>query len=247
MNCGDIEELAPLYFSGELGPAQAERFAAHLQHCRACGRDLEQDSALRQLLRKDILAKDIDTSSLDRRVRNGIASDRHRAGWLRRMVPAAGIAALLLAGVTIYRAKLSGHTSPVYAAAARDHRTEIVYRKPRRWLTDRASLERLAEGQGMPGSRLVAFQPAGYRLMQGKLCILDGRIFLHLVYTNNAGQFSLFLRHEAAQGWSRAIQKDSFASEQVAGFQHDGTLALVVSEDTAETVLNLARAAEASL
>jgi hypothetical protein len=107
---------------------------------------------------------------------------------------------------------------------------EIVNRQPRKWVTDRASIEGLAQRQGLPASVVSAFVPAGYHLAQGKLCLLDGRVFLHLVYASESGSFSLFLRRPDDAGTS-VVHTETFAAEQVAGFQRNQLSALIVSED----------------
>ncbi len=117
-------------------------------------------------------------------LRSPLVRDRQR----RWMLAVAGLAAVLLLAVFLMRAR------PVYAAAAKDHRLEIVELQPRKWSTDRASIAALAQRQGVPDSAIDLIAPAGYHLAQGKLCFLDGKVFLHLVYANDAGKLSVFLR-----------------------------------------------------
>jgi anti-sigma factor RsiW len=248
MNCSDISALAPLYLSGDLDPACAGSFSAHLGNCPACKREMGQQTSFDKLLRASVLAEDIDSSSVDHRVRESIRAGR---GTSRRwMFAAAGIAALTLLGIVGYRVVFSPRTQPVYAAAARDHRLEIVDRQPRKWFTDRASIEKLAERQGLAGSVVSAFAPAGYRLAQGKLCLLDGRVFLHLVYTgvsrSEAGNFSLFLRRPDDAIKAR-VRMETIAAEHVAGFQDGRLTALIVGDQPSDTVLNLAKSAASVL
>jgi anti-sigma factor RsiW len=239
MNCSDISGIAPLYLSGELDAARAETFSAHLGNCADCRRELGQQSAFDELLRNSVLAEPVDSSLVEQRVRQSIhAEHRSSRGWL---VAVAAIAAMLLVALVGYRLMFPPRTQPIYAAAARDHRLEIVDRQPRKWVTDRASMEGLARRQGLPASVVSAFIPAGYHLAQGKLCLLDGRVFLHLVYTDESGSFSLFLRRPDDAGTTSGIQTETFAGEHVAGFQRDQLSALIVSEDN--NALPLARSA----
>ena len=253
MNCSDISKFAPLYLAGELEPARAETFSAHLRNCPACKRELGQQAAFDEALRASVLAEHIDTWSVDQRVWAGIgAGQRNLRRWI---FAAAGIAAALLLAVLSYRAMVSSGTKPVFAAAARDHRMEIVDRQPRKWFTDRASIEGLAGRVGLPDSAVASFAPAGYHLAQGKLCLLDGRVFLHLVYAEGsedssaAGDFSLFLRRsdDANDASAQGIHTDTFAAEHVAGFQHGPLRALIVTEQPGESVLRLAKFAETVL
>ena len=244
MNCSDISKFAPLYLAGELEPARAEAFSAHLRNCAACERELGQQAAFDELLRTSVLAERIDNSSVDQRVRAGISAGQRAAR--RWMLTAAGIAAVLLLAVLGYATTVSFRTKPVYAAAARDHRMEIVDRQPRKWLTDYASIERLAGREGVSGSMAADFAPAGYHLAQGKLCLLDGHVFLHLVYANSSGDFSLFLRRsDDAAPWG--IHTGTFDAEHVAGFRRGPLRALIVTERPGEAALRLAKFAETVL
>jgi anti-sigma factor RsiW len=239
MNCSDISALTPLHLSGELDAARMETFSAHLRNCPACRQALGQQTAFDELLRTSVLAQSVDDSPVNERVRERIRAERRaKRRW---QVAVAAIAAALLMAILGYR--LISRTKSVYAAAARDHRLEIVDRQPRKWVTDRASIEGLARRQGLPGSVVSAFVPAGYHLAQGKLCLLDGRVFLHLVYAGESGSFSLFLRRPDDARTSGGIQTETFAAEQVAGFQRDQLSALIVSEDNNALLLASSAAA----
>ncbi|HEY3827040.1 MAG TPA: anti-sigma factor [Bryobacteraceae bacterium] len=248
MNCSEILKLAPLYLSGELGQKQTRAFSAHLQACAACQRELRQQAEFDELLRTGVLAERVDSSSVDRRIRTNI--EAARLSSRRRIFAAAGIAAALLAGLVGYMGFISTRTKPVYAAAARDHRMEIVDKQPRKWLTDYASIRQLAAGAGLSGPPAADFVPVGYRLAQGRLCFLNGHIFLHLVYANDTGNFSLFLRRAdgAPSGVSAwGIHTGTFAAEHVAGFQRGPLTALVVTEQPGDSARRLARIAETVL
>jgi anti-sigma factor RsiW len=244
MNCNDITAFAPLYLAGELDSARAGAFAEHLRSCSACGREIEQQTALDELLRTSILAEHVDGSSVDERVRASIRAGRRVSR--RWMFTVAGVAAVLLLAALGYRMLVSSRTKPVDAAAARDHRMEIVDRQPRKWFTDDASIQGLAGRVGLPGAVVAAFAPAGYHLAQGKLCLLNGHVFLHLVYKDGSGNFSLFLRR-SDDSTPVGAHTNTFAAEHVAGFQHDGLSALIVTEQPGDAVLYLAKYAETVL
>jgi len=255
MNCGDISKLAPLYLAGELEPARAEAFSAHLGDCPVCRRELGRQTALDEELRASVLAEHIDIWSVDQRVRAGISTGQRNSR--SRMFAAAGVAAALLLAVAGYETMVSIRTKPVYAAAARDHRMEIVDRQPRKWFTDLASIEGLGGRAGLSGFAAVSFAPAGYHLAKGKLCLLHGHIFLHLVYAgdskegspNDTGDFSLYLRRSDDADYARVwgLHTDNFAAEHVAGFQHGPLRALVVTEQPGDSVVRLAKFAETVL
>jgi anti-sigma factor RsiW len=244
MNCSDISALTALHLAGELDSARKEAFAAHLRTCPACRRELEQETALDELLRTSILAEPVDSFSVNQRVRASISAGRRTSR--RRRLTAAGIAAVLLLAALGYRVTVSYRTKPIYAAAARDHRMEIVDGQPRKWFRDDASIQGLAGRVGVPGSVVAAFVPAGYRLAQGKLCFLNGRVFLHLVYKDESGNFSLFLRRSDDSA-PAGIRTNTFAAEHVAGFKQGALSALIVTEQPADSALYLAKYAQTIL
>lgn len=244
MTCTDISALTPPYLAGELDSARADAFAAHLRSCPSCRREIEQQTALDELVRASILAEYVDSSAVDERVRASIGAGRLSSR--RRMFTAAGIAAGLLMAALSYWAMVWSRTTPIYAAAARDHRVEIVDGQPRKWLTDDASIKGLAEHVGLSAAVVTALAPAGYHLAQGKLCLVDGRVFLHLVYKDESGDFSLFLRR-SRDAAPLGIGTHIFSAEHVAGFQHGGLSALVVTEQPGDSVLRLAKHAQTAL
>jgi anti-sigma factor RsiW len=245
MNCSDITTLTPLYLAGELDSARADGFAAHLRGCPACRSELEQQTAFDEMLRASMAAESVDSSRVDRRVRASISAG-HRTSR-RRMIAAASFAAVLpLAAALGYWVMASSRAKPIDAAAARDHRMEIVDGQPRKWFTDDASIQGLTGRVGLPTSVVAAFTPLGYHLAQGKLCFLNGHVFLHLVYKGTSGNFSLFLRRSDDSA-SSGIRTNTFAAQHVAGFQHSALSALIVTEQPRDSALRLAKYAETIL
>ena len=236
MNCAAVLNLAPLYLTGELEAERAAELAAHIKDCASCAWELGQQKAFDATLREAVLAEDVDSSRVERNVRLVVGEPVGQASGRRWMFALAGFAALLLVVVFLMRAR------PVYAAAAKDHRLEIVELQPRKWSTDRASIAALAQRQGVPDSAIDGIAPAGYHLAQGKLCFLDGRIFLHLVYLNEAGKVSVFLRPaDRVEG----MHAESHGAEHVAGFQDRKLSALFVTEQSGDAAMQFARSAAA--
>lgn len=239
MNCTNVLELAPLYLTGELEPGRAEQVSAHLEACPSCAREIAQQRTFDSLLRRSVLAEPADSSRVERSVRQIIANESRR-----RWLGVAGIAAALLLAALGTWVALRQRAIPVYAAAARDHRIEIVDGQPRQWFTDRTSIGSLARAQGVPDSAIDAMAPAGYRLEKGKVCRLDGQLFLHLVYVNGAANFSIFLRRAGGGGrW----HTESRGAEHVAGFEEHQLAALVVTEQGGDAAERVARSAASVL
>jgi len=255
MNCEDIAKLTPLYLSGELaeecGKEHAHAFADHLRTCASCAKEVESQAAFDSELRSSVLIEDTDPAVLDERIRQSIAalpeSTRPRTGF-RPAFAAAGIAAVLLLGFLGYR---SWSTTPIPRActdAARDHEREVVDRQSRTWLTEQAPIEALAARQGVPVSAVAALAPANYHVERGKICRLDGHLFLHLVYTDGAQEFSAFLRPRDPQSAASASPSTGTASDSIrigrenVGFVETQRLtAVVVTNQSGEAAGRLAR------
>ncbi len=248
MNCSDVLEIAPLYLTGELDSARAKKLAAHLAACSSCARELGQQQAFDHLLRTSLLAEPVDSQRVERGVRQLVAHADAPRALRNRMFALAALAAVLLLAVSgIWTASWPHkHTQAVYAAAARDHQFEIVDKQPRKWLTDEASIQALARTEGVSGAAIAAIAPPGYQLAQGKICRLDGHLFLHLVYVSALGNFSLFLRRNDTKATDgKSIYSETQGAEHVAGF-HDSQLnALIVTGQSSDAALLFARSAAA--
>jgi anti-sigma factor RsiW len=254
MNCPEIAELSTLYLSGELDAPSAREFENHLRDCPACGRELEEQSTLDHALRAAILAGEVDTTGVDDQVRQRIAfpqapaaqPNRFRAPRVRWLATA-GVAASITLAFFVYRVPFRTQIATVYSDAARHHGHLVDHKQ---WISGQASLAQLAQQGGMEASVLMSLAPAGYRLEHGKLCRLDGRPFLHLVYTNGPNEVSVFLRSwddlEPSQGIARETVNNrvlytvDIGPEHLSFFQSGELTAMVVSEQSGETALSVA-------
>ena len=269
MNCRDISALAPLYFSGELDGPEVAAFADHLKTCSSCAAEIERQAYFDARLREIVLSDETDVTPIDRRVRLEIAADSGRT-VVRRNPPrrisrrwvlaVAGIAAIVLLLDVGYRDLFGRHVSRVYAAAATDHRLEVVELHPRQWFADSAQIEILARQMGVPASAISALSSGSYHLNRAKLCRLDGRIFLHLVFSDGAQEFSVFLRQRDSESladrvWETESGKSLHVSdpssgqnvEHVASFETAQLTVVVVTDESADQVANIARFASSVL
>jgi hypothetical protein len=246
MSCSEISTLTPLYLAKELGPEQMRDFARHLESCAGCSQSIKQQAAHDAQLRDAILAEPLDTAALERGVMQGIRARNPGRRWLA--VGALAAAAVLLAMIS-YQAMVSMHMKSTLAAAARDHRTEIVDRQPRKWITDTASLQTLARKQGFATNVITSDAPDGYHLAQGRLCFLNGQVFLHLVYTAGAANFSLFLRRPGKRFLftPRATGTGNFLSQNTAGIEKQYVTAVVVTQQPGDIANRLAKSVAATL
>jgi anti-sigma factor RsiW len=206
MNCRDIEEFAPLYLSGEMDEGQRAQFRAHLAQCRSCAAEIERQIALDARLGNAISLELPDAAAVQRSVRGRIAAQRYR-----RFAAVAAIA--VLAVVLGYRELRPHSAARLYADAALDHRMEVTEHQPRRWRTDPAEIEKLAGRYEL--SNVAALAPEGYRLEHAKMCGIDGKPALHLVYANGSQEVSLFVRSKSGG------EKGLHSTGDVASFQND--------------------------
>jgi anti-sigma factor RsiW len=251
MNCRDIAELCPLYLSGELDPANALAFAEHLRECQACATELKRQTQLDALLRESILSDQIDTAALDHGVRARISSDSRVISWRARgLAMAAGVGVILLAAGLGYRMLFPEKPPRLFADAAQDHRNEVIRRQHRIWLSDPKAINDLAQRTGIAPSLVGRITPLGYSLVEAKLCRLDGRVFLHLVYAHDAGHFSVYLRALDGQPLPGAVRETdngkplhelASGHQHIASFQSGNLTAMFVTDQSDAAALSLAR------
>ena len=255
LNCSDIHELAPLYVCGELEPARAAEFDAHLKSCPRCLQEIEEQSRLDAQLRQALLAEGIDVQRVNRHIRERIAAETVQPTVIsaprrsmRGLAAIAGIAAafVLLAGTYLMA---PGRFSRVYADAAEDHQSEVIEHSPRRWYVEPAQIVKLEQYLGISMS-VPQDLSDGYHLQRAKICQLDGKLYLHLVYTDGTREFSLFLRPrrgERLTGMVRGMSNGRFLHASVSGderlssFKTSNLIAIVATNQDAATSLNDAR------
>jgi anti-sigma factor RsiW len=263
MNCREINELLPLHSCGELDPARAAEFAAHLTECPSCADVVRRQEYYDARLRAIVLSDDASGAAaataerVNQKVRLQIASSRVMpfpstfAVPRRLAVAAMGIAALLVFAMLGYHGLFSPQVGRVYADAAQDHQLEVVEQQPRRWLTDPQQIALLGSRVGVPENAVLALAPASYHLVRGKVCLLDGYAFLHLVFSDGtpsdgSHEFSLYLRprgvgqlprvswHVARSADGATIGECGFGSDHVAAFETPRLTVLLVTDQSAD-------------
>src|ERR1700743_1633469 len=128
MTCSEISKSTPLYIAGELDSSTEAAFADHLRRCADCRLYVERDTEIDKLIRESMANDGTDSSSVERRVRAHLRGGKKpRRSW----IAGAGIAAVLALAVAGYR--MAARPNPVFAAAAHDHRVELIEKKPRKW------------------------------------------------------------------------------------------------------------------
>lgn len=197
------------------------------------------DAELDRRLRLELLAEPVDASSVEGRVRRAIAPRVSH-----RILVAAGVAAVLALGALAlpeFNAWFRPEPMQLCADAARDHTREIVERQPRHWSSDPAGIQTLARRSGVRSEAVSKLAFPGYHLDRGKLCVLSGRVFLHLVYSNGAREFSLFLARGSYR--SDKLYGRDFPGEYTASIGTDRLRAIVVTSQSNTAAMNLIRIA----
>jgi len=201
------------------------------------------DVELDRRLREELLAEPVDASSVERRVRRAITPR-----FSRRILIGAGVAAVwVLGALTLPEFNVWSRPEPIKLCsdAARDHTREIVQQQPRHWSSDAAGIEALARRSGVRSEALSKLAFRGYRLDRGKLCVLSGRVFLHLVYSNGTQEFSLFLARGSYRG-GKLYGRD-FSGEYTASIETNRIRAVVVTSQSNTAAMNLIRIAAGAL
>jgi anti-sigma factor RsiW len=265
MDCQQVADLAPLYLSAELDRERAGAIDAHLRSCSSCMRELEAQAQLDARMREVIEGEHVDATSVQGWIRVRIATEPRnnvtpisvrRSPPNRRWRIVAAIAAVLLLAAAGYRGLISAHVAPVYADAAQDHQREVVDQVPRHWLSDPAAISALAERQGIAASAPFALSSGPYHIERARLCFLDGRIFLHVVYTDGAREFSVYFRVRGNQSLpgvpreidnGRILHSSTLGTEQVASLQTKSLVVVVVSDRYSGDALQVARLAAQTL
>ena len=252
MNCNEIAELAPLYSTKELDAPRMAAFRAHLSECAECAHAIEEQEALFSELREAVLSEPANTQPIETRVMRAIAEGR-KPVWtlspLWRVASIAAAAAVLVAAVFLFRVITNRPIARVYADAAEDHRDEVIQQQLRKWLTDQERISEMAERHNVSATLLSSLAPVGYHLSQARVCRLNGRSYLHLVYSAGEGaqEYSLFLRKrdgETLPGRARAKVngKEVFSAtdgkDHVAGVQSSQLTAFVVTDLPGDAALH---------
>jgi anti-sigma factor RsiW len=109
----------------------------------------------------------------------------------------AGAVALFVVVVgTIGYAKGRIERTAVCIDAADDHQEEVVAKSPRKWRTESADVQALSQrivGDPSVPERIL---PTGYHLVGARVCLLHGKRYMHLDYSDGNKEISFFVRHQ---------------------------------------------------
>ena len=260
MNCSETKFVMPLFLSSELDATRMADFELHVQQCGPCARELGYARHYDELLRDACLEQPVNTLGLREHVLNEISKSRPRRQFLfRRSIYSLPIAAVLLLaiGVGIIYFTLSGASSrTVYAAASFDHYEEVVKNPPiGGWRKTPQEIRAFVRQQLGDADFLDKLAPADYQLTRARLCDLPDKAYVHLVYKNDVGEISIYLRRKDTELPGATVETvngcalHAAASNklEIAGFQSQRYTILVVSDLPRAESLRIARNAAMAL
>jgi len=199
MICSQSERVTEAYLSGEIDQAVWRK---HLDVCPECSAKLKNESDFDHLIRQAVTSERLQTRQLEAHVR---AAMRESVTPFRRPILtswryaiAASVALFFIVIATVGYAKGRIERTAVCIDAADDHQEEVVAKSPRKWRTESAEVQALAQrivGDASVPTRIV---PAGYHLVGARVCLLHGKRYMHLDYSDGSNEISLFVRHQDA-------------------------------------------------
>ncbi len=241
MTCQEARDGAPLYLSAEMSGAEREQFAAHLAACPACAREMETQSQVDLRVAAAFGGELPDATRIEERVLREISRADSRRNWMTGGAIAAG----LLAAAGAYGLLRQAPAPPWYTDAARDHRVEVMEGQPRRWRSDAAEIDKVSALSGLTYVQAASLAAPGYALERAKICALHGERMLHLVFSDGARRYSVYVG--AHQGAKEPVRSARSGPEQVAGFDTGRLRAVVVTDGSAVECDQLARVVAARL
>jgi anti-sigma factor RsiW len=195
MNCSYYEQVTDAYLCGDIETAE---WRAHLERCPSCAAKLRSESDFDLVIKHAVNEERLQTRQLEAHVRAAI---RQPSRWRSPMllVMRYGVAAMVVFGALVITtfgyAKGRIDRSAVCVDAVDDHQEEIVGKAPRKWRSDATEVAALS--QKMTGDPTVPerIAPAGYHLIGARICLLHGKRYMHLDYSDGSKEISLFVRH----------------------------------------------------
>lgn len=220
MNCTEFAEWTGPYLCGELDTARCAMFEAHRNSCAACDQTLEATRIADAWVRRVAHSQHEDPALVLRGAREAIAARMAMRRWLG----IAAAVALTLAGSGYWMTN-AGKPTGIAAAAARDHRVEVVRRTPRSWRA-LAEAKPLLDEYGVTSTDVDALLPARFILEKAKQCGIDGRPTLHMVFTDGKRKLSVYVEKPGTRVELMAAVLDD---AEVASFRRGTLSGIVVS------------------
>jgi len=196
MNCESVQDLLPLYLSGELTGETLAAVQLHIQACEACSKALSTDRELDDALRTAMLEDTPDVSVVLRRVHAGMTTP----GWKRMLslvsLRAAGVAAAiaLIAWLVLLRLPVHQVQRTLALNAANDHYSDLVLLRHADWAHNPQEVARFIQVNFSQRKDLLEeITPPDASFEKVRLCRLGAAQYAHFVFRNGTIETSVFL------------------------------------------------------
>lgn len=229
MNCESVQDLLPLYLSGELtGPALGA-VQRHIDSCELCSQALSADRELDDTLRTAMLENSPDVSVVLDRIHAGMTAAGWKrmlhVGWVRVSVLAATSVVIAVLAVSIFHARQVQRSMAL--AAATDHYSDLVLLRHPDWAYRTQDVARFMREQFPQQDLLAVITPKGASFEKVRLCNLGGTQYAHFVFRTGATETSVFLlpndrtgnRHDPIHlaDAGHGLEVSEFSSPQLTG------------------------------
>jgi Putative zinc-finger len=232
MNCESVQELLPLYVSGELKGEELSAVQLHIQACETCGRALSADRELDSALRTAMLEDSPDVSAVLQRVHAGMAP----TGWkrmlhlpsLRTVALVATVVLIAVLGFAMFYARQGQRTAAL--DAANDHYSDLVLLRHPDWASQPRDVARFMQEQFPQQDLLAVITPKGASFEKVRMCNLGGTQYAHFVFRSGSTETSVFLvPSERAKNRRYSIHlADAGHDLEVSGFSSPELIGMVV-------------------
>jgi anti-sigma factor RsiW len=226
MNCKELDQNSTLYFSHELDAQQSADLLAHLEACPSCAAKVRQQQELDHFLRSTVLSQEMDTRALEFRIRRELTNTPQRRIVFPRRLALIAAGLLLFATLGLLSSnwlRTTREASAICADAIVDHRVEVTENAPRKWTADLARIASIS--QKVIGAQInpEQFTPAGYHFERARICALQNKRYVHMIFSNGNQEISMFVRArdggavKALSWWnSRRLYQDVLGNTNVA-------------------------------
>jgi anti-sigma factor RsiW len=196
MNCARVQDLLPLYLSGELRGEELAAMELHFQTCELCRKTLSSDRELDNDLRKAMREDTPDVAVVLRRVQDGMTRSRWKSvmhpGSVRAVAVVAAI--VLIAFIGVSRIRVHQMQKAIALDAANDHYSDLILLRHSDWTEKPADVARFMEEQFPQRPELLArITPSGASFEKVRFCNFGGIRYAHFVFKSGTLETSVFL------------------------------------------------------
>jgi anti-sigma factor RsiW len=197
MNCSYFEQVTDAYLSGEI---EGPEWRVHLDNCPDCAAKLRSESDFDLVVKQAVHSDRLQTRQIEAHVRAAIRQSHPI--WSRPIMVMFrnGIAAMIVFGTlaiaSLGYARGRIDRSAICVDAADDHQEEVVGKAPRKWRSDANEIAALSQRIAGDPSIPQRIAPAGYQLIGARVCLLHGKRYMHLDYSDGSKEISLFVGHQ---------------------------------------------------